>query len=66
MEFGFTEKVRELGRQELLLENVHSLDFHIAVTCICCDAGETENWDCLASSGAMQRCQFLGLEYTHH
>lgn len=46
--------MRELGRQELSLENVHSLDFHTAVTCICWDAGETENWDCLANSGAME------------
>lgn len=46
--------VRELGRQELSLENVHSLDFHIGVTGICWDTGETENRDCLASSGAMQ------------
>lgn len=54
MELGFTEKVRELGRQEFSLENVHSPDFHTAVTCICWDAEETENWDCLASTGAMQ------------
>lgn len=32
MEFGFTEKVRELERQEFSVENVHSMNFHTAVT----------------------------------
>lgn len=54
MGLGFTEKLRELGRQEFSLKNVHSLYFHIGVTGIFRDTGETENWDCLASSGAMQ------------